>query len=320
MGDTVLDLAAAAPLAFEEIDTWRWDMLSLLEARDDDSSLDAAVEIAMAVTDQLGGGGWGDDEATGGLPTGLTIGGAAMLLPLDAVRLLAPLPRPASMRLFMSSEQHAAAVYRYAGRHTPPQWAEEPRYTMSNHGAIFGPEAGLPAPRTRALDYGLSLACVIGRSGRHIAEEDALEYIGGLLIANDWTARDTEAAELALGIGPGSSKAFGTSLGPWLVTPDELEERLLPDGRYNLTLVARVNGEERSRANTRDSFFTLGQLIAQASRDAPLVPGDVIVAGAADGGSLLEQTGGAGPWLEPGDSVELAISGLGTLANRIVFE
>jgi fumarylacetoacetate (FAA) hydrolase len=321
-GSTVIDLEAAAPLVFEEAEQLRWDLLSLLRG-DNDTSIEAAETISLAVMDQLGAGiGPADDVSPGdGLsdsaPIGsLSIGGAEMLLPLDAVRLLAPLPFPPSLRMFSSFEQQAAARFQHLGG-VPSTWYEGPAFTFGNSGAVLGPGATLSMPATRALDYELQLACVIGRPTRDVAAEDAADYIAGYTILNGWVARDLERAELELGFGA-KSRDFAVSLGPWLVTPDEIEELALPDGRHNLTMVARVNGVERSRGNPRDSFYTIGDLIAHASAGVTLAPGDIIATGAVGGGSLHDLSGGAGPWLEPGDLVELVVRGLGTLSNQVV--
>ena len=127
-----------------------------------------------------------------------------------------------------------------------------------------------------------------------------------------------QAEEVAVGLGPAKGKDFATSLGPWLVTPDELEEHELGDGRYNLAMVARVNGVERSRGNFRDIYYTFAQMIARASRDATLYPGDVLGSGTVGTGCLLELTAGQGPWLAESDVVELEVTGLGVLRNQIV--
>lgn len=323
VGGVVIDLAAAAPLVFEDATDARWELIDILRGVPQGMGVDGAAEIAAAVLDQLGLGSADElaESANADLDTlvgSLTIGGAAMVLPLEEVKLLAPLPRPASLRDFYAFEQHVATAARNRGRDVPPEWYNIPVFYFSNHTAIYGPDADVPMPRSHALDYELEIACVIGRAGRDILAEDAEEYIAGYLVMNDWSARDLQRDEMSVGLGPAKGKDFATSLGPMLVTPDELEAYALGDGRYNLTMLARVNGVERSRGNFRDIYYTFGQMIARASQDVTLYPGDVIGSGTVGTGCLLELTAGAGPWLEEGDMVELEVEGLGLLRNRVV--
>lgn len=313
----VIDLAAAAPLVFEDLADAHWDLLDILRGAPEGMGIDGAAEIAAAVLDQLGLTDATDASARS-FTGEISLGGSVMAFPLDEVRLLAPLPRPSSLRDFYAFEQHVVTAMRGRGRTVPPTWYEIPVFYYSNHNAIYGPGVDIPIPRTKALDYELEIACVIGRVGRDIAEEDAGEYIAGYTIMNDWSARDVQREEMAVGLGPAKGKDFATSLGPWLVTPDELAEYALGDGRYNLTMVARVNGVERSRGNFRDIHYTFAQIIAHASRDATLYPGDVLGSGTVGTGCLLELTVGQGPWLASGDVVELEITGLGVLRNRCV--
>lgn len=322
LGDAVIDLAAAAPLVFELDGPQRWELLDILRGAPEGMGIDGASEIATAVLDQLG---LSDADDLGaalsggrGMSGAIAIGGVEMVLPLDEVRLMAPLPRPSSLRDFYAFEQHVAAASRNRGRDVPYAWYEIPVFYYGNHSAIYGPNADIPLPRTKALDFELEIACVIGRAGRDIAEEDAEEYIAGFTIMNDWSARDLQREEMAVGMGPAKGKDFATSLGPWLVTLDELGELALGDGRYAMPMVARVNGTECSRGNFRDIYYTFAQMIARASRDATLYPGDVLGSGTVGTGCLLELTGGQGPWLEPYDEVELEIAGLGILKNRII--
>jgi fumarylacetoacetate (FAA) hydrolase len=326
LGAAVIDLSAAAALVFEGQDDQRWELLDILRGAPDGMGIDGAIEIASAVLDQLGaedaevfGTEGGDDGARDRGMTGpISIGGVEMLLPLDEIRLAPPLPRPPSLRDFYAFEQHVAAANRNRGRDVPLAWYDIPVFYFGNHTAIYGPNAGVPIPRTEALDYELEIACVIGRAGRDIPEEDAEEYIAGYTIMNDWSARDIQREEMAVGLGPAKGKDFATSLGPWLVTLDELEPFALGDGRYNLPMAARVNGVERSRGNFRDIYYTFAQMIARASRDAALYPGDVLGSGTVGSGCLLELTAGQGPWLAEGDVVELEIAGLGTLRNQVI--
>jgi fumarylacetoacetate (FAA) hydrolase len=322
IGNAVIDLSAAAPLVFEDQDGQRWELLDILRGAPEGMGTEGAIEIASAVLDQLGVADAEEFGAAlpegGGMSGAIAIGGIEMVLPLDEVRLLAPLPRPNSLRDFYAFEQHVATANSNRGRPVPPAWYDIPVFYFGNHSAIYGPNAELPMPRSSALDYELEIACVIGRAGRDILEEDAEEYIAGYTIMNDWSARDTQREEMSVGLGPAKGKDFATSLGPWLVTPDELEQHELGDGRYNLPMVARVNGVERSRGNFRDIYYTFAQMIARASRDAALYPGDVLGSGTVGSGCLLELTAGAGPWLAEGDLVELEITGLGVLRNQVV--
>jgi fumarylacetoacetate (FAA) hydrolase len=325
IGGVVIDLAVAAPLVFDGLEDARWQLLDILRGAPEDMGIEGAAEIAAAVLDQIGVSSVDEldaDAAENGthdrrLTGAISIGGAEMALPIDEVRLLAPLPRPPSLRDFYAFEQHVETSYRARGRPVPPSWYEIPVFYFGNHTTIYGPGADVPMPRTRALDYELEVACVIGRAGRDIAEEDAADYIAGYTIMNDWSARDTQREEMSVGLGPAKGKDFATSLGPWLVTPDELAEQELGDGRYNLAMVARVNGVERSRGNFRDIFYNFAQMIARASRDVALEPGDVLGSGTVGTGCLLELTAGQGPWLAVGDVVELEIAGLGTLRNQV---
>lgn len=321
VGPAVIDVSAAAPLVFEDMDVVQWSLLDILRGEPDGMGVEGATEIAAAVFDQVGIQDIGELRS-GVLDVGLTgalsIGGADMLLPLSDVRLLAPLPRPNSLRDFYAFEEHVATAARNRGRSVAPAWYDFPTFYFSNHNAIYGPDADVPMPRTASLDYELEIACVIGREGRDIAEEDAQDYIAGYMIMNDWSARDVQREEMSIGLGPAKGKDFATSLGPVLVTPDELEERALGDGRYTMPMVARVNGLERSRGNLRDIYYTFAQMIAHASRDVTLEPGDVLGSGTVGTGCLLEITAGKGPWLDVGDVVELEIGGLGVLRNRVI--
>jgi fumarylacetoacetate (FAA) hydrolase len=325
VGGAVIDVAAAAPLVLEDVDKPQWELIDILRGEPQGMGVDGVAEIAAAVLDQLGISSideLADPDAsnlTQDLLSGpFSIGGTEMLIPLDEAKLLAPLPRPASLRDFYAFEQHVETAARNRGRYVPPEWYEIPTFYFGNPGSIYGPDADVFMPRTKALDYELEIACVIGRVGHDILEEDAELYIAGYMIMNDWSARDLQQQEMAIGLGPAKGKDFATSFGPALVTPDELEDRVLGDGRFNMPMVARVNGVERSRGNFRDIYYTFAQMIAHASRDVTLYPGDVLGSGTVGTGCLLELTAGQGPWLEADDIVELEVGGLGILRNRVV--
>jgi fumarylacetoacetate (FAA) hydrolase len=241
------------------------------------------------------------------------------LIPLEKARLLAPLPRPNTIRDFYAFEQHVAKAHANRGRKVPQAWYEIPVFYFSNPMSVFGPDESISTPRyTHALDYELEIAAVIGRAGQDLTEEAAPAYIFGYTIMNDWSARDEQAWEMRVGLGPAKGKDFATSLGPMIVTLEELKAYATPrPGVFNLDMIARVNGEEFSRGNFSDIYYSMGALIARASLSVQLFPGDVIGSGTVGTGCLLELTAGKGPWLQPGDIVELQIENLGVLRNTI---
>jgi fumarylacetoacetate (FAA) hydrolase len=168
------------------------------------------------------------------------------------------------------------------------------------------------------LDYELELACVIRSEARDLpADDSALECVAGFTIMNDWSARDLQRVEMAVGLGPSKSKDFATSLGPRVVALDDLRD-CYRAGRLHLDMTAKVNGRLLSRGNSGDIYWTWPQILAHASRDATLRPGDIIGSGTVGTGCILELTPeAAGGWLQPGDVVELSIERIGTLANRV---
>jgi fumarylacetoacetate (FAA) hydrolase len=218
---------------------------------------------------------------------------------LADVDLRPPVLRPPSVRDFMAFESHVANTRRLQGRDVPPEWYEVPVFYFSNPAAIFGPGEDVPYPdATAELDYELECAAIIGAEGA----------IGGFTIMNDWSARDLQRVEMRVGLGPAKGKDFATSLGPVVVTPDEF------DGTSGV-MIARVNGEERSRGDLRDLHHPWAALLERASSNTKLLPGDVIGSGTVGSGCILEH--GDGRWLQRGDVVELEIEGIGVLSNRI---
>jgi fumarylacetoacetate (FAA) hydrolase len=246
--------------------------------------------------------------------------GLRVYYPLDEVKLHAPLPRPPSLRDFYAFEQHVLAAFSNRGRDVPPEWYRAPVFYFSNPNAILGPGDTLSYPAySQELDYELEIACIIARHGRNIPASQAEHYIFGYTLLNDWSARDEQRWEMRVGLGPAKGKDFASSLGPWIVTPDELSAH--QDGRpgvYDLAMRARVNGKERSRGNWNTLHYSFGEMIERASAEVWLQPGDVLGSGTVGTGCLLETTRGRGPWLQPGDLVELEAEGLGVLANKIV--
>ena len=220
--------------------------------------------------------------------------------PLAAVTLRAPVPRPPSVRVFFAFEQHIATARANRGSRVPAEWYEFPAFYFTNPAAITGPYDDVRYPAgTQALDYELEVAAVIGRDQR----------IAGFTVMNDWSARDIQRKEMRIGLGPAKAKDFATSLGPVLVTADEF------DGTAAVML-ARVNGEERSRGNLADIYYDWPRILEQASRNTDLCPGDIIGSGTVGTGCILEHDDNR--WLRPGDVVEAEVDGIGTLRNRIV--
>jgi fumarylacetoacetate (FAA) hydrolase len=181
----------------------------------------------------------------------------------------------------------------------PEEWYDRPVFYFSNPASIHGPGDEIPYPEgTEELDYELEVAAIMGMDGQ----------IGGFTVMNDWSARDLQRAEMKVGLGPAKGKDFATSLGPVVVTPDEF------DGSGG-TMVARVNGEERSRGELGDMHFSWAQLVEQAARNTRLLPGDVLGSGTVGRGCILEH--GDGRWLQRGDVVELEVEGIGVLRNTV---
>jgi fumarylacetoacetate (FAA) hydrolase len=231
-----------------------------------------------------------------------------------------PIPEISSIRDFYAFEQHVATCRRHRGLEMAPVWYEVPVFYFSNPASVVGDGVSVWAPLgSSELDYELELACVIGRKARDLPADDrALEVVAGFTIMNDWSARDLQRVEMSVGLGPSKGKDFATSLGPEVVSIDELAG-CYRDGRFDLEMTASVNGRVLSRGNARSMYWSWPQLLAHASRDATLRPGDVLGSGTVGTGCILELTPkAAGGWLQPGDLVELAIERLGTLRNRII--
>jgi fumarylacetoacetate (FAA) hydrolase len=225
---------------------------------------------------------------------------------LADVALRAPVPEPPSVRDFYAYEGHVAAGFRARGSKIPEAWYELPVFYFSNPACIVGPGDEVRRPEgCQRLDFELEIAAVIDASGG----------IAGFTLMNDWSARDIQAREMTVGLGPAKGKDFATSLGPWLVTPDELQY----DGEWlHLEASVAVNGQSISRADAEPMQFSWPELVAHAASGTRLRPGDVLGSGTLTGGCLLELGPIEGRWLEPGDEVVLASPGLGELRNTVV--
>lgn len=237
----------------------------------------------------------------------------------SAVTLLAPIPVPPQIRDFLAFEQHLKGAFAMAeqltGRHMdiPAVWYQQPIYYKANRFSVVGPGAEVRWPSyAQLLDYELELACVIGKRGVDIAPEEAAGHIFGFTIFNDVSARDAQATEMEGQLGPAKGKDFDTGnvLGPWLVTADEIGDP------YDLTMVARVNGEEWSRGHSGTMHHRFEDIIAFVSRSETLHPGEILGSGTVGRGCGLE----LGRFLNPGDVIELEVDRIGVLRNRIIKE
>lgn len=241
---------------------------------------------------------------------------------LDDVTLLAPIPRPSSVRDFYAFEQHVKTARQRRGLEMDPDWYELPVFYFSNPAAIVGPrdDVAIP-PGTSQLDFELEVAAVVGRAGRNLSPERAGAHVAGFCVMNDWSARDIQRREMKLSMGPVKGKDFATTLGPVLTTPDELED--VRAGRaFDLRMAASVNGREYSNASLSEIYWSFEEMFAYASRGSEIVPGDVIGSGTCGTGCILELSlvhgEDAYPWLRAGDEVTLSVERLGRVTNRIV--
>ncbi|WP_153796005.1 fumarylacetoacetate hydrolase family protein [Foetidibacter luteolus] len=254
---------------------------------------------------------------------------------VEQVQLLSPVPLPASIRDGYAFRQHVETARKNRGKEMLPEFDAFPVFYFSNHHAVTGPGDVTCMPdHFEKLDFELEVAIVISKTGRNIPAEEADEYIAGLLIMNDFSARQLQQEEMLLNLGPAKGKDFATAFGPWLVTTDELEEfetaahENHTGKSWNLSMKCRVNGVEVSNGNLADMQWTFAEIIERASYGVTLYPGDVIGSGTVGTGCFLELNGTgrlANPgyteqWLQQGDTVELEVEGLGVLHNTIVKE
>ncbi len=243
---------------------------------------------------------------------------------LAEAKLLAPL-RPPAVRDFVAFEQHIEGMVMTEGpgATVPAEWYQAPAFYFSNPNAIFAPgdEIEIP-PGAKALDYECEVAAIIGTRGRDLTVENAREHIAGYTIFNDWSARDLQGFDLKLKMGWAKGKDFASTLGPWIVTADELEPHRDAEGRLDLKMSVARNGETLGTDTLASAAWTFEQMLVYASRGCALVPGDVIGSGTCGSGCLGELWGRAGervpPPLAPGDEVTLTVEGIGTITNTIV--
>lgn len=230
-----------------------------------------------------------------------------------------PVLRPPTIRDFYAFEGHVRTMWERRGGEVPEAWYRLPVFYFSNVSEIRGPDDPVWCPAASSeLDYELEVAALVDTPVVNLKVDRAEEAIGGFTIFNDWSARDLQREETAVRLGPAKGKDFASSFGPYLVTPDELADKRHANG-YDLVMTAVVNGTETSRGTWSAVQFSFAEMLARASADARLRPGDLFGSGTVGGGCLLEvREATLGRYLEPGDTVSLTVERLGTLRNPVV--
>jgi len=247
----------------------------------------------------------------------------------------APIPNPTSCRDGYAFRQHVAAARRNRGVEMIPEFDEYPIFYFTNHNAIQGPGDIVCMPdHFKKLDFELEAAVIIGKKGRNFTAEQADNYIAGYCIMNDMSARLLQMEEMKLNLGPAKGKDFSTVIGPWMVTPDELEEFKIPakkghtGNNYNLNMKCWVNGIQVSEGNMGDMDWTFAEIIERCAYGTDVLPGDVIGSGTVGTGCFLELNGTGlfhdknykVQWLQPGDVVDMEIDGLGRISNTMILD
>ena len=274
----------------------------------------AEAEVPADLLELLRGGEWALETARDAVARAVDEGverldGAIVRHPLHDVRLLAPLPRPNSLRDFLVVEEHLRNAYRTLGREDqfPAEWYNLPAHYKGNVDEIYGPDDEVPYPSyTEKLDYELEICAVVGRAGRRVSADQATAYIAGYTIYNDWSARDIQMRESSVGIGPGLGKDFASSLGPCIATPDEFDPA-------TSRLEARIDGEVWSSGTLAAMHFTFAEIIEFFTQEQEMQPGDLLGSGTIGGGCGLEHD----RYLSPGTTVELEAEGIGVLRNTV---
>jgi fumarylacetoacetate (FAA) hydrolase len=230
-----------------------------------------------------------------------------------------PILQPPSLRDFYAFERHVGTMWKRRDMEIPEAWYRLPIFYFSNVSEIRGPGDPVWAPRgSSELDYELEVAALVDTPVRDLGADRGEQAIGGYMILNDWSARDLQREETTVRLGPAKGKDFASSVGPWLVTPDELAD-VRTDTGYDLAMTASVNGQELSRGSWSSAHFSFGQMIERASADALLRPGDLLGSGTVGTGCLLEvRDEQLKRYLDPGDTVTLAIERLGELTSPVV--
>lgn len=250
--------------------------------------------------------------------------GRQQRLPIPDATFAVPV-QPRAMRDFLAFEAHIAGMKKTEGGDgsVPDAWYEAPQFLFMNPWSVLPTGADIPMPPfTERLDFELEVAMIVKHTVRDVPLAEAAEHIAGYCIFNDWSARDVQRREMSVGLGPSKGKDFANTLGPWLTTPDELEQYREGD-RYALDMSVAINGEVVGTDNLRNMSWSFEEMLVHASRDAWVGAGDVLATGTASQGALSERWARAGgelviPSLQVGDVVTMTVQGLGTIENRIV--
>ena len=230
------------------------------------------------------------------------------LYPMDKIKIKAPLLNPPSLKDFFAFEEHAKNGAKRRNEELPKEWYEIPAYYKGNHREIYGPNDELPWPYyTKRLDFESEIACVIGKKGKNITEQDADNYIFGYMIFNDMSARDIQKKEMALRMGPAKGKDFANVFGPYLVTKDEVNPA------KDFSIKVKVNGEVWSSGHFKDQYWGFPLMVSYISQEEAIYPGDILGSGTFYKGCGLDLD----RWIKPGDILELEVQSLGVLKNIV---
>ena len=253
---------------------------------------------------------------------------------INDVNLLAPIPNPNSLRDAYAFRQHVETSRKNRGLEMIKEFDEFPVFYFSNHNAIYGPQDEIKCMPSHfeKLDFELEIAIVIGKEGRNLKANEASSYIAGYMIMNDVSARGLQMKEMKLNLGPAKGKDFASVIGPYLVTPDEIKDKLIDKGGhgsiYDLKMSCFLNNQLVSEGNFKDMNWTFEQIIERVSYGATIYPGDIIGSGTVGTGCLLELNGTEKiidsnyneVWLKEGDVIKMKIDKLGEISNKIVSE
>ncbi len=235
----------------------------------------------------------------------------------DEYKFGVPLDNVNQVRDFYAFEEHVENSRKNRGLEMNPEWYKGPIYYYSNKDALIATGEKVHKPSfTEQLDLEVEIGIIVGKNGEDIKSKDALKYVFGLTLMNDWSARDLWRREAGLNLGPSKSKDFGTSIGPYITTTDELSH--LWNGRsFDIEVSSRINGKTFSKSNMGDIYFSIGKMIEYCSMDSSIKIGDILMTGTMPGGCLFEKNDPGTEWLKRGDVIEISSDELGTLKNEV---